>query len=198
MLEFIQNFFNELTVMGFLEIVAVVSALIYVYFASKEKSICFLFGFISSAIYVYICLEHKLYFDTIINVYYIAMSIVGWMAWSPSKKSKSQKISYLGLKWTLFWCVLGLLLVFITGSLAESQTDASLPYIDSLTTVFALIATYMVVKKYIENWILFVIIDGISIWLYFYKELYLTSILFAIYTLIAIRGYYLWKKNMEK
>lgn len=198
MLEYFQNHFTVPSLMGMLEFVAVGTALIYVYLASKEKAICFIFGFISSAIYVYICWVHKLYFDTIINLYYIVMSVVGWNLWKQSKKTKSLKIGYLGKKRTLIWCAIGLLIVFATGSIAKFHTDASLPYIDSFTTVFALIATLMVVKKHIENWILFIFIDGVSIWLYYYKELYLTSLLFSIYTIIAIRGYLLWKKNIEQ
>lgn len=89
----------------------------------------------------------------------------------------------------------GLASVGLLGTLAMKYTDASLPYLDSFTTVFAVIATFMVVKKQIENWILLAIVDAVSIIMYLYKGLYFTTFLYFIYTIIAVKGYLSWEKR---
>lgn len=190
-----ENYFSSFSFNTLLEIVAVITALIYVLLASKEKAICFLFALISSAIYIYICFIHKLYFDTLISVYYAAMAIVGWFYWKKSEKSTGTGISYVGRKKMLFWVLVGLAAAAILGSIAHTYTDAYLPYLDSFTTVFAVIATVMVIKKQIENWILLAIIDAASVGMYLSKDLLFTSLLYVVYTIIAINGYRLWKRK---
>ncbi len=180
-----------------LEAIAVVTALIYIWLAGKENKWCFLFGFISSAIYVYMTVVIKLYFDTLINFYYVIMSVYGWLMWQRDEKQKPLAVSKLPYKIILMYSISGLLLVWILANTAISFTDSSYPYADAFTTVFAFIATYWVVKKYLENWLLWIVVDSVAAVIYFYKELYLTSILFVIYTFIAIFGYRQWKQSMK-
>ena len=72
-----------------------------------------------------------------------------------------------------------------------------MPIIDSFTTCFSIIATFLVVKKILENWIYWIIIDLVSIYIYFSRDLHLTSLLFLVYTVIAIIGYFNWKKKLQ-
>lgn len=196
MAEQFQQYLLEFSLISFLEILAVVTALIYVYLAARAKVSCFIFGFISSAIYIYICFAYKLYFDTLISIYYTVMSVVGWWMWKkPEKAGHNVAISYLGQRKIILLSIIGLLSVAILGSLAKNLTDASLPYLDSFTTVFAVIATFMLVKKQIENWIFLGVIDAASIGMYFSKELYFTSFLYLVYTIIAINGFLSWKNK---
>lgn len=196
MAEQFQQYLLEFSLISILEVLAVVTALIYVYLAASENASCFIFGFISSTIYIYICFVYKLYFDTLISIYYTVMSVVGWLAWKkPERAGQNLKISYLGRKKIISISIIGFLSVAILGSLAKSFTDASLPFLDSFTTVFAVIATFMVVKKQIENWIFLGIIDAVSIGMYLSKELYFTSFLYFVYTIIAINGFLSWKNK---
>ena len=181
----------------FFEFVAVVTALIYIYFAAKEKNICFLFGLISSLIYVYISFQARYYFDSFLNAYYVVMSIVGWFNWRSHGNHQSAVIKKLTHGKLAMLILGGLLLSFVLGYFTDRNTDASLAYLDSFTTVFALIATWMVVEKYIENWLIWIVVDGIGIGMYFWKELYFTAGLFLIYTIIVIIGYFEWKKKMK-
>src|SRR5690606_23352931 len=113
-----------------------------------------------------------------INLYYIIMSVVGWYLWSKKPDNTILKVSSIGKYNLIVVTVTGVIITAILGYLMQLYTDASLPYIDSFTTVFALIATYMVVKKKIENWLIWIVADGISIGMYAYKSLYFTSFLF--------------------
>lgn len=181
--------------LSILEIVAVLNSLLYVYLASKTNRTCFIFGGISSVIYVYICFTYQLYFDTFLNLFYILMSIIGFIAWDRPKGE--QPITILD-KRKFFWLsILGGVAVIASGSIVTSLTTASLPYIDAFTTIFALIGTVMVIKKYLENWIIWIVVDAVSIGLYFYKELYFTSLLFLLFTIIAVKGYFEWKEQIN-
>jgi len=191
-----ENFLSEVSNFSTLEIIGVVTSLLYIYFATKENKVCFLFGLISSTIYVYICFSYQLYFDSIINLYYIVMSFVGWAMWSSNKNNVEEKVKSIPNKIFLRHSIIGGVATLLFGAIASNYSDASLPFIDSFTTVFAIIATVMVVKKQIENWLIWIIVDGVGISMYFYKELYFTSFLFLIYTIIAIRGYQKWKTQL--
>ena len=178
------------------EWLGVLTALIYVFLATRGHRTCFIFGLISSIIFVEICFSDRLYFDTAINSYYIVMSVVGWINWK-SDSDEVQAVS-IGKRNFLIYSLIGLGLSAVLGYITNSYTDASLPYIDAFTTVFAVIATWMLVRKMIENWIIWIVADAVSIFMYAYKDHWPISILFGVYTLIAIYGYYHWKKVLLK
>lgn len=171
----------------------VVCALIYIYLATKARRLCFLFGLISSLLFVLICGIEKLYFDTAINAYYVVMSVVGWYSWK-SPEGESFEIRSLGKMKFYYLSVLSLILSFLLAFATEHLTDASLPYVDSFTTVFAVLATWMMVERFIQNWILWILADGVSVFLYIVKNHYPMAMLFAVYTVIAVLGYLNWKK----
>jgi nicotinamide mononucleotide transporter len=180
-----------------IEWTSVIAALIYVYFASKALRICFLFGLISSVGFVYICFAERLYFDTAINLYYIVMSFVGWFAWTGGRQNDfdARQMSagiFLLVLSMAFLCALGL------GFITSRYTDAQLSYIDAFTTVTAVIATWMMVRKFIENWMLWIIADGVSVFMYAYKDHWPIAGLFLIYTVISFYGYFNWKALIRR
>tara|TARA_B100001109_G_C18864477_1_gene476181 strand:+ start:5212 stop:5805 length:594 start_codon:yes stop_codon:yes gene_type:complete len=193
--DFLSSILNEGQHYSWLEIIGVSTALIYVYFAAKGNRICFLFGLVSSSIYIYIATDLKYYFDSFINAYYVAMSFYGWFAWG--KNSASQQIIKFDNKEFLTIIFIGLTVSFSLGFIAQNLSDANLPYWDAITTIFSLIATWLVVKKIIENWLIWIVVDFIALFMYFQKGLFLTAILFLIYTIIAIKGYFTWKKELS-
>jgi len=193
MQEILASLYTEGEAFSWLEIIGVLTALVYVALAAKSNRICFLFGLLSSLIYIYLATVSKFYFDSFINGYYVLMSVYGWFAWTskkglPTIRSLS-KVEFIILITT------GLCIAFILAFIAESYSDASLAYFDAFTTIFAIIATWMVVKRYLENWLIWIVVDFVAAGMYYYKELYLTSLLFAIYTIVAIFGFFKWKKS---
>lgn len=194
------SFFEQILNPSFsfiLEAIAVITAIIYVWLAAKGNYWCFLFGFISSAIYLYICFQYQLYFDVIINFFYLIMSVVGWFNWKSN--TSSDVLQIFSMKKKDFWLISGFGIVFtiILAAFANRFTDASLPYLDAFTTVFGIIATLLVIQRKIENWLIWIVVDIVAIGMYFYKGLELTSLLFLIYTIIAISGYFTWKKQIN-
>lgn len=197
MQDFFAGILDELKVFNWLEVTAVISALIYVFLAARGNKWCFLFGLISSAIYVYITFKLNFYFDVLINLYYIVMSYFGYISWSTEKDNGTLQISTTPKNQLKLYVIIGVILTVILAFIAEYFSNAQLAYLDAFTTIFAIIATLLVVKKQLENWLIWMVVDLVASGMYFYKELYFTALLFIIYTIIAIVGYFKWKKLLQ-
>ena len=126
------------------------------------------------------------------------MAIYGWYIWS-NKINEEQELKITSWKkqYHVYAIIIVTLLAIISGFLLEKYTQAALPFLDAFTTWGAIITTYMVAKKIIENWIYWFVIDSISIYLFISRELYLTSLLFFIYLIIIIFGYRSWMKKLN-
>ena len=120
------------------------------------------------------------------------MAIYGFYSWR--KNNSELQISTWSIGKHLYIILLGTILTFFLGFLFTNFTDAEMPLIDSFTTVFSVFATYMVVKKILSNWLYFIVIDIISIYMYFSRDLHLTSLLFLLYTFIALAGFIKWNR----
>tara|TARA_B110000459_G_C16505793_1_gene445570 strand:+ start:362 stop:961 length:600 start_codon:yes stop_codon:yes gene_type:complete len=192
MAELLQSFLLIEFNWSILETVAVIFSLLYVYLAAHQNNLCWLAAVISVSLYIYICFDAKLYAETVLQVFYFLMAIYGFYSW---KKNNSQlQISTWPIKKHLFIIFLGTILTFFLGFIFSNYTDAEMPLVDSFTTVFSVFATYMVVKKILSNWLYFIIIDIISTYLYFSRDLHLTSLLFLLYTFIAVAGFIKWNR----
>ena len=180
------------------EAIAVVFGILSVWFAKKENILVFPTGIISVLIYIYICLFAKLYADMGINFVYFVMSIYGWYMWSRKDVEKYVlPISWCKTKDHVISVVM-LIVFFISLSyLLTHYTDSNVPLIDSATTSIFIVGMWLMARKKIENWIYWIIGDIISIPLYFYKDLALTSIQFTVFLILAIMGYIEWRKKLK-
>lgn len=196
-MELITLFLNNLSFnWSITEIVAVIFSIIYVTLAAQKNIWCWFFAAISVILYIYICWNAKLYAETALQIFYLFMAAYGYHNWRKSRENST--IKEWRAKKHLFIILIGSICTFFVGFYFTTYSQAEMPIIDSLTTVFSIIATYMVAKKILENWLYWIIINLISIYLYFNRDLHLTSILFIIYTIIAIFGYFSWiKKSRE-
>ncbi|GAB3664699.1 nicotinamide riboside transporter PnuC [Echinicola sediminis] len=182
-----------------LETVAVFFGLASVYFSMRENIWVYPTGIISTLIYVGICLDVKLYADMGINAYYFSMSIYGWYVWTHPKQGK-EVLPVTWLKWKGWLFSIGLLLVSyaVLYFVLSSYTDSDVPYWDSFTTSSAFVGMYLMAKKKVENWIAWIITDLVSVPLYFYKGLVLTSFQFLFFTILAVIGLIAWMKSAKK
>jgi len=182
-----------------LETVAVILAIAYLLLAIKENSLCWYCAFFSTAIYVWIFGDVSLYMESALNIYYMAMAVYGWYQWQRGGQDKTGlQIS----RWSLgnhFLAVGVILIATVTsGYLLAANTDARLPYLDSFTTWASVITTVMVARKIIENWLYWVVINMVSIFLYLDRELYQTAGLFVLYIVLAVAGYIIWIKKYRE
>jgi len=182
----------------FLEIFAVCSAILYLILAANEDVRCWYAALFSSILYMYIMYTAGLMMESFLQIFYIFMAIYGWYIWSSKINVEQElKIRSWKMQYHLYTITIVTLLAIITGFLLEKYTQAALPFLDAFTTWGAIITTYMVAKKIIENWIYWFVIDSISIYLFISRELYLTSLLFSIYLIIIIFGYRSWMKKLN-
>lgn len=203
---FFETFYSNILDTSALELIAVFFGLLSVWYAKKANILVYPTGIISVLIYVNICFESQLYADMGINAFYFIMSVYGWIMWSKkSDSSKERKISWSSKKFNLGSLGFFVLSLFVTlGLLKIFKGDDALywnsyvPYIDTLTTALSIVAMLQMALKKIENWLLWILIDLISVPLYFYKGLIFTSLQFAAFLVLAIMGYYEWKRIIEK
>ncbi len=180
---------------SFLEWTAVILGVSYVISITYKKMIAWLFALISSSIYVYLCFSAQLYLESFLQIFYVLTAIYGWLKWR--KDTANKQIISWGFKLNLVNISLSSILTLSIGYIFSKYTNQANPYMDAFTTIFSLIATFMVARKVLENWIYWIIIDAVSIILYSSREFYLTSLLFTIYTLLALFGFIKWYKNYK-
>ena len=179
---------------------AVVLALIYLILAIKENIWCWPSAFFSTAIYAWLFFDVNLFMESFLNAYYLVMAIYGWMQWTGNKTLEpddSLSIVSWSLKTHLILILFLSLGVLLTGLLLSNYTTQDFAYLDSFTTIFALVATFMVTKKVLENWLYWIVIDVASVYLFYSKGLVLTSVLFSIYIILAVVGWFKWKAQFQ-
>ncbi|WP_076536146.1 nicotinamide riboside transporter PnuC [Shewanella sp. UCD-KL21] len=197
----IQIAINEVSVMTGWEAVAVILAIAYLILAMKTNIWCWAAAFASTAIYTVLFWNVSLLMESVLNVYYMAMAIYGFWLWRYSADSRHQTelpIISWSLNKHLVIIAVTSCVSLIVGYLMATNTSASFPYLDALTTCFAVMTTYLVAKKVIENWYYWMVINSLSIYLYLQKGLMLTSGLLILYLFMAVSGYFMWRKKMQQ
>jgi len=189
----ISNFLNSV----WFEILAAILAIIYLLLALKQDIRCWIAWIISSLMYLFVMLYAGLLMESALQIFYVGMGIYGWMQWD--KRSAQDKLSIRRWNKKQHFYAIGSLLciVVISGYLISLNSNAVAPYIDSFTTWGAILATFMVAKKVLENWIYWFVIDFVSVFLFLSRELYPTAVLFVIYLVIIVFGYRAWIQAMR-
>ena len=181
-----------------LETLAVVLGIGYLLLAMRESSLCWYCAFFSTALYVWIFGDVSLYMESALNVYYMAMAIYGWLQW---QRGGADKSGVNIIRWTARQHILGVAIILAasvtSGYLLSSNTAAKLPYLDSFTTWGSVFTTIMVAQKVLENWLSWIVINSVSIYLYIDRGLDQTAAMFFLYLVLATIGFLTWKKAYD-
>lgn len=189
-----------------IEIIGTLVGVIYLWLEYRASIYLWVASIIMPAIYLYVYYNAGLYADFGINIYYLLIALYGWAAWrygfhlfgSKKKEEKELAITHtpkrvwgkLALTYIAAQCVITYILI--------NHTDSTVPWWDSFTTALSIVGMWMLARKYIEQWWVWLVVDAVSAWLYIYKGLYFTAVLYAVYAIISIFGYCKWKKMMQK
>jgi nicotinamide mononucleotide transporter len=196
MTDFLSSALGEFHQNSLLELIAVVLAITYLLLAVRQHIACWYAAFISTAIFLYLFWQVNLYMESGLQVYYLGMAVYGWWAWQRgrSEGEPGLTISTWSLRHHLI--VIGTIVIatFVSGTLL-SGTEQRLGYLDSFTTWGAVVATFMVTRKVLENWLYWIVIDSASLYLYFDRALYFTMILFLVYLVIIFFGFRSWLRE---
>jgi nicotinamide mononucleotide transporter len=191
------------TTLPLLELIAVVASLLYVVLAAKGSIWCWPAAILSTVLYTVIFYDVYLWMDSLLQLYYLLMAVYGWFCWHKNNPSNTHTDSnrLLYSQWTLqrhsSIIVLLTLVSLFLGWIMATYTPAHFPYLDSATTVFAVFATYLITQKVVENWLYFIVIDLVSIYLYVEKGLIPTAALFGSFVILAAYGYWQWRKQYK-
>ena len=197
MKEIISNIYSSILQTSIWEWSAVVCSLLYVILVSYKVLAAWIFAAISSVLYIYLCYSNRLYLESILQIFYFIMAIYGWYMWTSDDDTKDVVVIRWPFRYHLLNILISGLLMLLFGYIFDNYSNQANPYLDAFTTIFSLMATFMVAKKVIENWIYCIIIDAFSVYLFASRGLYMTSALFILYTLIAVFGYFQWKKQYQ-
>ena len=190
---------QQAATLSLLEVVAVVMALLYLFLAIRQNIWCWFGAGISTAIYVYLFLDAKLYMQSALNGFYFGMAIYGWVVWRSGQTEEKQLPV---VSWPLMTHVYAILLIaavgLFNGYVLDTQTDSQHAYVDSIIAWSAIWATFLVARKVLENWWYWLIIDIASIFIYWSRDLQLTSVLFAVYVLMVPFGLVSWARSRRE
>ena len=180
------------------EAVAVILGIAHLLLAVREHISCWYAAFVSTAIYLFVFWDANLLMESALQLYYMGMAVYGWWQWQHGGDAEGElSIS----RWSGRRHGLAIALVLLTslgsGFLLQNYSSAALPFLDSFTTWGAVLTTWMVARKVLENWLYWLVIDAVSIYLYLDRELYLTAGLFAVYIIIAVFGFLAWLKHFR-
>jgi len=184
---------------NWIEVIAVILAILYLVLAVKQNILCWLAGIISSVLYFFIMRSAGLYMEAYLQIFYVFMGFYGWSQWRIGARTSNNFVVNTWNKLQHFYALsLILILSAISGFLLKLFTDTALPFFDALVTCGAVVATYMVAKKLLENWIYWLVIDSISILLFISRGLLPTAFLFGIYIVVIFFGYKSWNKILKE
>ncbi|MVN90668.1 nicotinamide riboside transporter PnuC [Mucilaginibacter aquatilis] len=201
LLDEIINWFKHQSI---LELIGVCCGLLCVYLAARNNIWNWPFAIVTTGIYIYIFAQHGLYADMLQNAYLLCINIYGWYYWSrrPDKSAKMpvvhitiNQVETALLITAAITPLLGFSLVYLSNLL--NYSSASYPLLDSFCTVLSLTAQVYMARKVLENWLIWIFVDVIYVLIYASKNLEPTAIMFAIYALLAAKGYYDWRKELR-
>ena len=196
-----------------LEIIGTLVGLLYLWLEYRASIYLWIAGIIMPAIYIFVYYKAGLYADFGINIYYLIAAVYGWMMWKygavlrrkilkrkalHTDRQQELPITRMPVRYLLPLAAVFAATLAVIAWILINFTDSNVPWLDSFTTALSIIGMWMLARKYVEQWWAWIGVDAVSTGLYIYKGLDFTAALYGLYTIIAIFGYFKWKKMMKK
>ena len=178
-----------------LEFVAVICAVLYLVLVVRENIWCWFFVFFSTALFIYLFHKGALFSESLLNVYYLVMAVYGWRQWVNKVDKSEVKIHFWSNKIHFIIAIGTLILTPIVGYYMAS-IGAAFPYLDAFVAILSVVATVMVTKKVFENWYYWLLIDTLSIYIFWQKQYYFVAALYVVYIILIFVGIKAWKKTL--
>ncbi|WP_156308123.1 nicotinamide riboside transporter PnuC [Sphingobacterium endophyticum] len=196
-MDIIQQLFNQFLMTSSLEWLATITGFLCVYLAAKQNIWNWPISIVSVLTYLYIFYQNKLYGDSLLQLYFLGTAVYGWYYWNKRAHSQEKPISSLSTR-QFFWTIIIILAVSgILGFVLDKFTDTDVPYADGFCTATSFVAQFLMTRKVLQNWLLWVFVDICYIPLYLHKDLVLTSFLYLAFAVIAWNGYRDWGKTFK-
>lgn len=186
---------------NYIELLGAILGIAYIFFSIRQSILTWPVGLLTSLLYVWVFFVSKLYADMGLQMYYVAISIYGWYEWlfgNQTNHAESIKVSRINFRLGIILSIVSILLFFVIWFILKNYTDSSVPMADSLATALSIVATWMLARKILEHWLIWIFVDAFSIGLFWYKDLMPTVVLFVVYTVMAYIGYREWKQEFKQ
>ena len=181
-----------------LETLAAVFGVVSVYLSVRQNIWSWPTAIVNVGLYTFVFYQSRLYADMGLQVVYIIISFYGWYEWLYGGKNRTRlKVSTTPQRLRVALVGIGVLSAFFLGTLLHRTTNAALPYLDSATTSTSLVAQWMMTKKLLENWLVWVTVDVVYIGMFIYKALYVTAALYLVFLVLSVMGYRQWKATLD-
>jgi nicotinamide mononucleotide transporter len=181
---------------GWVEIIAAALAVVYLLLAIRQQISCWVAAFISSCLYVWVFFGARLYMESALNAFYAAMALYGFWQWQQGRGGAALAVC----RWPVARHAAGVLGVIALSVFScyflKRFTPAAWPLVDSMVTWSSVFATFLVARKVYENWHWWLVIDSVSLCLYFTRHLYLTMLLFGLYLIMIVIGMRQWRRTL--
>lgn len=186
---------------NYIELLGAILGIAYIFFSIRQSILTWPIGLLTSALYVWVFFQSKLYADMGLQLYYVSISIYGWYEWlrGDSKTHANPiQISRISVKLCAVLIVVSIVLFAVIWHILKTYTDSPVPVADSLATSLSIVATWMLARKILEHWLVWIFVDAFSIGLFWYKDLMPTVVLFGVYTTMAYIGYREWRNVFRR
>jgi nicotinamide mononucleotide transporter len=178
------------------ELVATVLGAAYVVLAARRHRLCWLPGALASALVAALSFMRGLPMQGALNLFYIGMAGYGFLNWSRAHRRGELPVGYAPLRWHLIGASIVLPLSWASAEWLARETQAAWPLLDSLTTWFSLFATWLVARARIENWLYWIVIDGLLVYLYYMQGYPILALQFLVFTGLAVAGFVAWRRRL--
>lgn len=181
------------------EVLAVVFGIVSVYLSTREHIWSWPTALVNVGLYFVVFYEAKLYADMGLQVVYFGLSLYGWYEWLYGGANRTElHVSRTSRPLGVRLLIIGIVCAAVLGTLLARFTDAALPYVDSATTSTSLVAQWMMTRKILENWAVWMAVDVVYVGMFIYKHLYLTAGLYTVFFVLAVMGYVQWKRSLAE
>ena len=180
-----------------LDITTTVLGLAYILLEYKASVWMWVVGFFMQMLGIVLYYQKGLYADCCMEFYYLAMTVYGFIAWMRHKqKTKDLPIRHMPRRMAFIWIALGLAIWAFIYFILSRYTNSNVPVADAFTTAFSIVGIWALARKYLEQWFVWIVVDVVTCCLYFYKDIPFKASLYALYVIIAVFGYFAWKKKL--
>jgi nicotinamide mononucleotide transporter len=191
--------------MNYIEIIGALTGLLFLYFEYKENYLLWPVGIISAGFYIVVFFDAKFYADMSLQLYFFVVSIYGWYYWWKVERKKNSNKTEEGnmpilkssARELILFSFITLVLSTIIYFILKKYTDSPVPLGDSFVTALSIVATWMLTRKYLEQWHFWIIANAVSVYLFLQKQLYPTAIFYLVLTIISVAGFWKWNNHYK-
>lgn len=194
---------------NFIEIFGVISGIVYVFLEIKQDVRLWPVGFVTAGVYMWVFFDGKLYADACLQFYYLVISVLGWRWWiksvhPPKKREEGSvanqkeplRVTHISKRTAVVLATVFAVCFVAVWRVLDRFTDSPVPMADAFVSTLSAIATWMLARKYLEHWYLWIIIDFVAVLLFYERGLYPTIVLYLVYCVMAFVGLKEWRKTM--